>query len=136
MAKDRIERNELMAKIVATPGESDDPLRAMAELLADFVMEAEVTQKIRAVPHERSAERKGDHRKHNTTISLSESRPANTSSTETNRDTPPFSPIPKSLHQSPRRMVLLCLVRQGWLRKFSFLLASFRNLDLTGTKSC
>lgn len=46
MAKDRIDRNELADKIVATAGESDDPLRAMAELLADFVMEAEVTQKI------------------------------------------------------------------------------------------
>lgn len=59
MAKDRIDRNELADKIVATAGESDDPLRAMAELLADFVMEAEVTQKIGAAPHERSAERKG-----------------------------------------------------------------------------
>lgn len=59
MAKDRIDRNELADKIVATAGESEDPLRAMAELLADFVMEAEVTQKIGAGPHERSAERKG-----------------------------------------------------------------------------
>lgn len=59
MAKDRIDRNELADKIVATAVESDDPLRAMAELLADFVMEAEVTQKIGAAPHERSTERKG-----------------------------------------------------------------------------
>ena len=38
---------------------SADPLRAMAEMLADFVMEAEVTQKIGAEPHERSEDRTG-----------------------------------------------------------------------------
>src|SRR3954469_25992429 len=36
---------------------SEDPLRAMAELLTNFVMEAEVAAKIGAEPHERAAER-------------------------------------------------------------------------------
>jgi transposase-like protein len=34
-----------------------DPLRAMAELVTDFLMEAEVTAKVGAEPHERSEER-------------------------------------------------------------------------------
>ena len=59
MAKDRIERNELADKIVETATAAEDPLRAMAEMLADFVMEAEVTQKVGAEPHERTPERKG-----------------------------------------------------------------------------
>ncbi len=59
MAKDRIDRNELADKLMETATGSEDPLRAMAEMLADFVMEAEVTQKIGAEPHERSDERNG-----------------------------------------------------------------------------
>jgi len=59
MAKDRIDRNELPDKLVETASSAEDPLRAMAEMIADFVMEAEVTQKIGAEPHERSDERSG-----------------------------------------------------------------------------
>src|ERR1039458_7199018 len=59
MAKDRIDQKERADKIVETATAAEDPLRAMAEMLADFVMEAEVTQKIGAEPHERTAERKG-----------------------------------------------------------------------------
>jgi transposase-like protein len=59
MAKDRIDRKELADKLVETATAAEDPLRAMAELIADFVMEAEVTQKIGAEPHERSSERSG-----------------------------------------------------------------------------
>ena len=57
MAKDRIDRNELADKLVETATAAEDPLRAMAEMLTDFLMEAEVTAKIGAEPHERSAER-------------------------------------------------------------------------------
>jgi len=57
MAKDRIDRNELADKLVETATAAEDPLRAMAEILTDFLMEAEVTAKIGAEPHERSAER-------------------------------------------------------------------------------
>src|SRR5580658_4637403 len=57
MAKDRIERDELASKLMETAGSAEDPLRAMAELLTDFVMEAEVTAKVGAEVHERSAER-------------------------------------------------------------------------------
>jgi len=57
MAKDRIDRDELASKLVDTATSAEDPLRAMAEMIADFVMEAEVTEKIGAEPHERSAER-------------------------------------------------------------------------------
>src|SRR6476620_3243443 len=59
MAKDRIERNELADKLVEKASAAEDPLRAMAELIADFVMEAEVAQKVGAEPHERSSERTG-----------------------------------------------------------------------------
>ena len=59
MAKDRIDRNELADKLVETANSAEDPLRAMAEMIADFVMEAEVSQKIGAEPHERSEERTG-----------------------------------------------------------------------------
>src|SRR5580704_11417885 len=54
MAKDRIERDELASKLIETASGAEDPLRAMAELLTDFVMEAEVTAKVGAEPHERS----------------------------------------------------------------------------------
>jgi transposase-like protein len=57
MAKDRIDRNELADKLVETANSAEDPLRAMAEMIADFVMEAEVTAKVGAEPHERTAER-------------------------------------------------------------------------------
>ena len=57
MAKDRIERDELASKLIETASSAEDPLRAMAELLTDFVMEAEVTAKVGAEAHERSAER-------------------------------------------------------------------------------
>jgi putative transposase len=57
MAKDRIDRDELASKLVETASAAEDPLRAMAELVTDFLMEAEVTAKIGAEPHERSAER-------------------------------------------------------------------------------
>ncbi len=59
MAKDRIDRNELADKLVETANAAEDPLRAMAEMIADFVMEAEVAQKVGAGPHERSGERTG-----------------------------------------------------------------------------
>jgi len=57
MAKDRIERDELASKLVETAATAEDPLRAMAEMIADFVMEAEVTEKVGAAPHERSGDR-------------------------------------------------------------------------------
>ncbi|MCL4222822.1 MAG: IS256 family transposase [Phycisphaerales bacterium] len=57
MAKDRIDRNELADKIVEMAASSEDPLRTMAEMITDFVMEAEVTAKVGAGPHERSEER-------------------------------------------------------------------------------
>jgi putative transposase len=57
MAKDRIDRDELASKLVETASAADDPLRAMAEMVTDFLMEAEVTAKVGAEPHERSADR-------------------------------------------------------------------------------
>jgi putative transposase len=57
MAKDRIDRDELASKLVETASAAEDPLRAMAELVAGFLMEAEVTAKVGAEPHERSTER-------------------------------------------------------------------------------
>jgi len=57
MAKDRIDRAELADKLVESATSAEDPLRAMAEMIAGFVMEAEVTAKVGAEPHERSAER-------------------------------------------------------------------------------
>lgn len=57
MAKDRIDRAELAGKLVESATNAEDPLRAMAEMIADFVMEAEVTAKVGAEPHERSADR-------------------------------------------------------------------------------
>ena len=49
MAKDRIERDELASKLIERASEAEDPLRAMAELLTDFVMEAEVTAKVASI---------------------------------------------------------------------------------------
>jgi len=57
MAKDRIERDELTSKLVEMTQEAEDPLRAMAEMITDFLMEAEVTAKVGAGPYGRSAER-------------------------------------------------------------------------------
>jgi len=57
MAKDRIARDELADKLVETATSAEDPLRAMAEMVADFVMEAEVTAKVGAAPYERSEDR-------------------------------------------------------------------------------
>lgn len=57
MAKDRIDRDELASKLMETSSIAEDPLRAMAEMIAQFVMEAEVTNKVGAEPHERSEER-------------------------------------------------------------------------------
>ncbi len=57
MAKDRIDRAELADKLLESATSAEDPLRAMAEMIADFVMEAEVTAKVGAEPHERSTER-------------------------------------------------------------------------------
>jgi len=42
---------------MATATSAEDPLRAMAELLTDFAMEAEVTAKVGAAAHERAPER-------------------------------------------------------------------------------
>ena len=42
---------------MATATSAEDPLRAMAELLTDFAMEAEVTAKVGAAGHERAPER-------------------------------------------------------------------------------
>jgi transposase-like protein len=57
MAKDRIDRAELADKLVESAASAEDPLRAMAEMIADFVMETEVTAKVGAEPHERNPER-------------------------------------------------------------------------------
>ncbi len=59
MAKDRIDRNALADKLVETASAAEDPVRAMAEMVLDFLMEAEVTQKVGAEPHERTEERSG-----------------------------------------------------------------------------
>lgn len=57
MAKDRIERDQLAGKLVETARDAEDPIRAMAEMMADFVMEAEATEKTGAELHERSEQR-------------------------------------------------------------------------------
>ena len=59
IAKDRIDRNELADKLVETASAAEDPVRALAELILDFVMEQQVEQKIGAAPHERTQERTG-----------------------------------------------------------------------------
>ena len=41
-------------KLVETATAAEDPLRAMAEMIADFVMEAQVTARVGAEPHERT----------------------------------------------------------------------------------
>jgi transposase-like protein len=57
MAKDRIDRAELAGKLLESATSAEDLLRAMAEMIAGFLMEAEVTANVGAEPHERSAER-------------------------------------------------------------------------------
>lgn len=57
MAKDRIDRNELADKLVEAASAAEDPLREMAEMIAQFIMEAQVTAKVGAEPHERTSER-------------------------------------------------------------------------------
>jgi putative transposase len=57
MAKNRIERDELVGKLMETIGSAEDPLRAMAEVMMDYLMEAEVTAKIGAEAFERTADR-------------------------------------------------------------------------------
>jgi transposase-like protein len=57
MAKNRIERGELVGKLMETIGSAEDPLRAMAEVMMDYLMEAEVTAKIGAEAFERTADR-------------------------------------------------------------------------------
>ncbi len=57
MAKNWIERGELVGKLMETIGSAEDPLRAMAEGMMDYLMEAEVTAKIGAEAFERTADR-------------------------------------------------------------------------------
>jgi transposase-like protein len=57
MAKDRIDRNELASKLLETASSAEDPLQAVAQMVADFLMEAEVTSKVGAEAHERSEQR-------------------------------------------------------------------------------
>jgi transposase-like protein len=57
MAKNRIERDELVGKLMETIGSAEDALRAMAEVMMDYLMEAEVTAKIGAEAFERTADR-------------------------------------------------------------------------------
>lgn len=64
MAKDRIDRTELADKLVESAQSAEDPLRRMAEMIADFVMEAEVTAKLGAAPHERTEQRTGHRNGH------------------------------------------------------------------------
>lgn len=64
MAKDRIDRAELGDKILAltqNAPEGADPLREMAEMLLNFISEAEATARVGAEPYERNDER-GTHR--------------------------------------------------------------------------
>jgi transposase-like protein len=57
MPKDRIDRAEFADKLLEGVTSAEGPLRAMVERVANFMMEAEVTAKIGAAAHERSAER-------------------------------------------------------------------------------
>src|ERR1700691_4171101 len=57
MAKDRINRDELANKLVERAAEAEDPLRAMAELITGFLMEAEVANQVGAEVHERTEQR-------------------------------------------------------------------------------
>ncbi len=57
MAEDRTDRAELADKLLEGVTSAEDPLRAMAEMIADFMMEAKVTAKVGAEVHERGPER-------------------------------------------------------------------------------
>ena len=57
MAKDRIDRNALAEKLWGAAVSEQDPLKAIAEHVAQFLMEADVEAKVGAKPHERSEER-------------------------------------------------------------------------------
>ena len=57
MTTDRINRDELADKLVERAAEAEDPLRTMAELITEFLMEAEVAHKVGAEAHERSEQR-------------------------------------------------------------------------------
>lgn len=57
MAKDRIDRDELASKLMEKASSFEDPLRAMAKLLTEFVMEAEMTAKVGAEGYERGEQR-------------------------------------------------------------------------------
>jgi transposase-like protein len=57
MAKHWIDRAALADKLLESATSAEDPLRAMAEMIADFLTEAEVTVKAGAERHERSAQR-------------------------------------------------------------------------------
>ena len=59
MGGERIEREELASKLLETAAGRSDPSRAMAELMAGLILEAEVSQKIAAEPHKRSTHRNG-----------------------------------------------------------------------------
>lgn len=57
MAKDRIDRNELADKILGITKDADDPIREIAEMVLNFVSEAEAAAAAGAEPYERSDER-------------------------------------------------------------------------------
>jgi len=59
MAKDRTGRAELADKPLESATSAEDPLRAMEEMIAGFLMEAEVTAKAGAERHERTTHRNG-----------------------------------------------------------------------------
>jgi hypothetical protein len=59
MAKDRTGRAELAGKLLESATSAEDPLRAMEEMIAGFLMEAKVTAKAGAERHERTTHRNG-----------------------------------------------------------------------------
>jgi len=59
MAKDRIDRTELADKILGITQEAEDPIREIAEMILNFVSEAEAAAVAGAEPYERSEERVG-----------------------------------------------------------------------------
>mgnify|MGYP001351669716 CR=1 FL=1 len=62
MAKDRIDRTELGDKILGltqNTQEGEDPLREIAEMVLNFISEAEAAAQIGAEPYERNEDRSG-----------------------------------------------------------------------------
>lgn len=57
MAKDRIDGTELAGKLVETAQLAEDPIRDIAEMILNFVAEAQASAKIGAEPYERSEDR-------------------------------------------------------------------------------